>query len=107
MQIPIARVKYIGDSQLILGGNKPDAIEHLWQARTRNYSVLDHDVRTQSSHRSESAFARFPDAFAIVRVIACFNRDRTIAKADRLDHRRFERNRVFYPFDFNDESGAG
>src|SRR5687767_8719983 len=64
MQVSVAGVKDVRDSQLIPGSDVVSSAEHFRQTRARNDRVLDHRIRRDASDCAKRALARGPKLLA-------------------------------------------
>src|SRR5436190_15274170 len=65
MQVAVAGVKDVCDSQLILRGNLVSSAEHFGQVRARNDRILDHRVRRDAANGAKRPFPRGPKLLAL------------------------------------------
>src|SRR6185503_15926226 len=70
MQVAVSRMEYVGQPKSILRCYPVTCSKHLWQTRTGDHCVLDHRIRRDASHCSESTLARCPE-FLPFRLIMC------------------------------------
>src|SRR5882672_8014419 len=68
MQIAIAGMKHIRQSQFVARADAISLRQHLRQTRARYHGILNHYVGTQTADGAERAFARGPEFFSLVRI---------------------------------------
>src|SRR5207302_10720686 len=76
MQVAVARVEDVRDSDASLEGQLLDVAQDFWQCRSRHDPVLDDVVRTDPPHGRECRLASSPDlrAFGVVERLTQFQR---------------------------------
>src|SRR5258705_7780544 len=84
MQITVARMKDVGDAQMILSSNLKDTVQYFRQPRAGHYCVLNHRIRRNTTDSAKRPFACRPEFFPFVLIASQATIPGAILQADTL-----------------------